>query len=158
EHRADRLRGVTLQQLDRAYDIIGGQRLAGEREIVELLDGGPRGLGGNFVALDRDLVAAHVDLGPCRALDQLEPAIVAPTQRLQCLGIIESEFLAVNVLGHAQSGGIARPMQPGASLARLVEIMDRLLAPNGCPWDREQTLESLRPYLVEETYEVLDAL
>ena len=49
-------------------------------------------------------------------------------------------------------------MQPGASLARLVEIMDRLLAPDGCPWDREQTLETLRPFLVEETYEVLDAL
>jgi MazG family protein len=49
-------------------------------------------------------------------------------------------------------------MPPGASLARLVEIMDRLLAPDGCPWDREQTLESLRPFLVEEAYEVLDAL
>jgi len=36
--------------------------------------------------------------------------------------------------------------------------MDRLLAPDGCPWDREQTLASLRPFLVEETYEVLDAL
>jgi MazG family protein len=36
--------------------------------------------------------------------------------------------------------------------------MDRLLAPGGCPWDREQTLETLRPFLVEETYEVLDAL
>lgn len=36
--------------------------------------------------------------------------------------------------------------------------MDRLLGPDGCPWDREQTLETLRPYLVEETYEVLDAL
>ncbi len=36
--------------------------------------------------------------------------------------------------------------------------MDRLLAPDGCPWDREQTLESLRPFLIEETYEVLDAL
>src|SRR4051812_41091706 len=46
----------------------------------------------------------------------------------------------------------------GASLTRLVEIMDRLLAPDGCPWDREQTLESLRPFLVEESYEVLDAL
>ncbi len=41
---------------------------------------------------------------------------------------------------------------------RLVLIMDRLLAPGGCPWDREQTLETLRPFLVEETYEVLDAL
>ncbi|MGE0868227.1 MAG: nucleoside triphosphate pyrophosphohydrolase [Kofleriaceae bacterium] len=47
---------------------------------------------------------------------------------------------------------------PGASLARLVEIMDRLLAPDGCPWDREQTLDTLRPFLIEETYEVLDAL
>jgi len=47
---------------------------------------------------------------------------------------------------------------PGSSLSRLVEIMDRLLAPDGCPWDREQTLASLRPFLVEETYEVLDAL
>jgi len=49
-------------------------------------------------------------------------------------------------------------MPPGTSLSRLVEIMDRLLAPDGCPWDREQTLETLRPYLVEEAYEVLDAL
>jgi MazG family protein len=44
------------------------------------------------------------------------------------------------------------------SFARLVSIMDRLLAPDGCPWDREQTLDTLRPFLVEETYEVLDAL
>jgi len=36
--------------------------------------------------------------------------------------------------------------------------MDRLLGPDGCPWDREQTLDTLRPFLVEETYEVLDAL
>src|SRR5262249_5763140 len=33
-----------------------------------------------------------------------------------------------------------------------------LLGPDGCPWDREQTLDTLRPFLVEETYEVLDAL
>jgi len=41
---------------------------------------------------------------------------------------------------------------------RLVEIMARLRAPNGCPWDREQTHQSLRPYLLEEAYEVLDAI
>ena len=40
----------------------------------------------------------------------------------------------------------------------LVALQARLRAPNGCPWDREQTHESLRTYLVEETYEVLDAL
>ncbi len=37
-------------------------------------------------------------------------------------------------------------------------LQERLLAPNGCPWDREQTHESLRTYLIEEMYEVLDAL
>ena len=47
---------------------------------------------------------------------------------------------------------------PGSAMTRLVDVMDRLLAPDGCPWDREQTLETLRPFLVEETYEVLDAL
>jgi tetrapyrrole methylase family protein / MazG family protein len=40
----------------------------------------------------------------------------------------------------------------------LVELQIRLLAPKGCPWDREQTHESLRTYLIEEAYEVLDAL
>lgn len=44
------------------------------------------------------------------------------------------------------------------SFARLVDIMARLRAPGGCPWDREQTTESLQPYLVEEAYEVLDAI
>ncbi len=48
--------------------------------------------------------------------------------------------------------------QSGQEVSRLVGLMQRLLAPGGCPWDREQTLETLVPYLVEETYEVVDAL
>src|SRR4030095_1902166 len=48
--------------------------------------------------------------------------------------------------------------QTGAEVSKLVGLMQRLLAPEGCPWDREQTLETLVPYLVEETYEVVDAL
>ena len=40
----------------------------------------------------------------------------------------------------------------------LVGIMARLRGPGGCPWDHEQTLETLRKYLIEETYEVLDAI
>jgi ATP diphosphatase len=47
---------------------------------------------------------------------------------------------------------------PGSELERLVEIMARLRAEGGCPWDREQDLRSLRPYLVEEAYEVLDEM
>jgi len=47
---------------------------------------------------------------------------------------------------------------PGSSFERLVEIMRRLRAPDGCPWDREQTPASLRPFVLEETYEVLEAI
>ena len=46
----------------------------------------------------------------------------------------------------------------GAKLERLLDIMRTLRAPGGCPWDREQTLQSLRPFVLEETYEVLDAI
>src|SRR5580698_4063061 len=46
----------------------------------------------------------------------------------------------------------------GAKFQTLVEIMARLRAPGGCPWDREQTFDSIKPYTLEETYEVLDAI
>ncbi len=46
----------------------------------------------------------------------------------------------------------------GENLPRLVQIMQRLLAPGGCPWDREQTLETLRAYVIEEAFEVVDAI
>jgi MazG family protein len=41
---------------------------------------------------------------------------------------------------------------------RLVEIMATLRGPDGCPWDREQTIDSLKPFVLEETYEVLEAI
>ncbi|MDH7480092.1 MAG: MazG family protein, partial [Syntrophomonadaceae bacterium] len=47
---------------------------------------------------------------------------------------------------------------PRGSLDSLLRVMDRLLSPQGCPWDREQTHQTLRPYLIEETYEVIEAL
>lgn len=47
---------------------------------------------------------------------------------------------------------------PGRALNRLVGVMERLLGPGGCPWDREQTPSSIRPFLLEETYEVLAGL
>jgi tetrapyrrole methylase family protein/MazG family protein/ATP diphosphatase len=46
----------------------------------------------------------------------------------------------------------------GRAFQKLVDIMARLRGPDGCPWDREQTLESLRPFVLEETYEVLEAI
>jgi len=46
----------------------------------------------------------------------------------------------------------------GKSFAEAVAIMARLRAPGGCPWDREQTIDSIRKYTLEETYEVFDAI
>src|SRR5918993_223922 len=46
----------------------------------------------------------------------------------------------------------------GSAFQALVDIMARLRGPHGCPWDRQQTLESLRGFVLEETHEVLDAI
>ena len=45
-----------------------------------------------------------------------------------------------------------------SEMERLTQIMDRLRGPDGCPWDREQTYETLATFLLEETYEVIDAM
>jgi len=59
-----------------------------------------------------------------------------------------------------------RPLEPvplcgeprADALRRLIAIVDRLRAPDGCPWDREQTVESLAPSLIEEAYEAVEAI
>ena len=52
----------------------------------------------------------------------------------------------------------SRPPRVGPAFDKLVAVMNRLRSPGGCPWDREQTHATLRTYLIEEAYEVLDAL
>src|ERR1700682_2851534 len=49
-------------------------------------------------------------------------------------------------------------LTPGEWFEKLVALQARLRAPGGCPWDREQTHSTLRTYLIEEAYEVLDAI
>ena len=51
-----------------------------------------------------------------------------------------------------------RMSSTGDRFERAVSIMERLRAPGGCPWDREQTFDSIKPYTLEETYEVLEAI
>ena len=55
---------------------------------------------------------------------------------------------------------VAPPLeeQQGATFPRAVELMQRLLAPDGCPWDREQSFASLRRFVIEEACEVVDAI
>src|SRR2546426_3675099 len=52
----------------------------------------------------------------------------------------------------------APKLSAAEGFARLVEIMTRLRGPDGCPWDREQSFDTIKPYLLEETYEVMDAI
>ena len=58
----------------------------------------------------------------------------------------------------SSSASTASELPPGEGFARLVAIMARLRAPGGCPWDREQNFDTIKPYLLEETYEVMDAI
>jgi MazG family protein len=62
------------------------------------------------------------------------------------------------VLKRGETNGAQGKQPAGEWFERLVALQAQLRAPGGCPWDREQTHESLRKYLVEETYEVLDAM
>ena len=55
-------------------------------------------------------------------------------------------------------GAKVKQLTPGEWFEKLVAVQARLRAPKGCPWDREQTHQSLRTYLLEEAYEVLEAL
>jgi MazG family protein len=58
---------------------------------------------------------------------------------------------------HVIYSGLSMPTT-GERFERAVAIMARLRGPGGCPWDREQTFDSIKPYTIEETYEVLEAI
>src|SRR3954469_9380393 len=53
---------------------------------------------------------------------------------------------------------MSQPTRAAEQFTRLVDIMATLRAPEGCPWDREQTIDTLKPFVLEETYEVLEAI
>ncbi len=69
--------------------------------------------------------------------------------------VVSSEHPSFSAGGQTPTGG---RRSPESAFARLIDIMARLRAPGGCPWDREQSWETLKPYVVEEAYELLDAI
>lgn len=73
------------------------------------------------------------------------------------------EDLPLYAVDHSEQIGLLTclylpPLSPAASMEAFAEIVAHLRAPDGCPWDQKQTLQSLRPHLLEEAYEVLDTL
>src|SRR4029077_3811913 len=72
-------------------------------------------------------------------------------RRGTCVGVALPAASALIYIG-------CRMPTTGERFERAVTIMERLRAPGGCPWDREQTFDSIKPYTLEETYEVLEAI
>ena len=129
---------------------------------------------GTFGVEPRELQAldpAHPRFDAQRAL------LVLPPQFAAARPLLAGRYPAAHEARAALAGGAApstvatlpadarawliAPLAPEAdlrSLAGLRAVMERLYGPDGCPWDREQTHESLREYLLEETYEVVDAI
>ncbi|MHB8631013.1 MAG: nucleoside triphosphate pyrophosphohydrolase [Candidatus Limnocylindria bacterium] len=108
-----------------------------------------------------------VDIVPASALDRhsfgttraVVVALDAPLDR--DLLIRHYPAAVVDAVQPADGFVVLPPRDPYADLAApgsVSRIAERLRAPGGCPWDREQTHQSLRPHLLEEAYEVLDAL
>ena len=60
--------------------------------------------------------------------------------------------------GNSRPGAEGTPEALGEKLLRLVSVVERLRSADGCPWDRQQTPQSLLPYLLEETYEVMESV
>jgi XTP/dITP diphosphohydrolase len=111
----------------------------------------------------REAAAVYTDLpaafgafpgaAPAPAADKL--AALAEAEPVVLL-TLSADGPAALAMAAAEVITTAEPV--GAELLEAVEVMDRLRSPGGCPWDAEQTHVSLRQYLVEETYELLDAL
>ncbi|MFI0463340.1 MULTISPECIES: MazG family protein [Saccharopolyspora] len=110
-------------------------------------------------------VYAEPGLAPATraALDAPAPPPVAD---LLAQAAREPVVLVAGELDSAEADGlraagarvIAAPAPAGIELLDAVTVMDRLRSPGGCPWDAEQDHDTLRKYLVEETYELLDAI
>ena len=109
-----------------------------------------------------------VDIVPASALDRHSFASVravvialdAPVDRALLLTHYPADVLDA-AAREAEGFLVLPPRDPYADLAALgavARIAERLRAPGGCPWDREQTHASLRPHLLEEAYEALEAL
>ena len=104
------------------------------------------------------LPGRHARRGPRAVLAALYPAdhelLRLPTREVRSLGDLDDAALAA-------AAWLVPPLDPVENLASphgMAAISSRLRAPDGCPWDRRQTHLTLRPYLLEEAYETIDAI
>lgn len=102
-----------------------------------------------LISIDRDWQPAHDLPSAVYHADSEHPSFERLRAVIPNLRVLPADGI--------QEGVILVPVTRGP-LYELVEVVDRLLGPGGCPWDREQTHETLKRHLLEEAYEVLDAI
>jgi XTP/dITP diphosphohydrolase len=96
---------------------------------------------------------------PVRLAERLAPIAASTTVVwLTATGSDHELVAALHGAGHPFTLTVASSDLPGAEVLDLVRVMDRLRSPGGCAWDAEQTHASLLTYLIEETYETVEAI
>jgi len=143
---------------------VGIRRAIGAQEgdILRLVpsEGGGRTAAGTGWGIVEDQVIVEIESAgwpPIAAMPRrVHPCVSMALQRF-FHGV--TRFFA----SHVTLGETARPHMKtdaaaGEKFQKLVDLMARLRAPGGCPWDREQNFDTIKPYTLEETYEVLDAI
>ncbi|WP_041941065.1 MULTISPECIES: nucleoside triphosphate pyrophosphohydrolase [Frankia] len=150
----DLLRRVPVLTAAPAHPQLAALRAAGATVVV--LDPPPAGVG-DLAGLPGLLRASLTDPGVTEIAWLPDPAAPTPLDRL-LHRLAESETGSESE-SETEVGTLAATAElPGSILLDAVAVMDRLRSPGGCPWDAEQTHESLAPYLIEETYEAYQAI
>ena len=170
---------VAAKSMHRSDDVIAGQARPLFGEVIELLQGidGDGDIG--LFAFHRQLGTAQMNLNLGGSLKQLKATVALSTEIHQGLCVAKAKLLSVSLIvliwhGFLVSRGAVCPpsllsrifpgyalrmsQSVGSSFTELVQVMATLLGPKGCPWDREQSIASLRPYLIEECFELVDAM
>jgi len=132
--------------LIRNYDALKGSGLTGSEWLII-----PQ-VYSSLIASDvkLDLMEVYPDEAPVMIVQ----ALGTPDQVVQKVKLYELDHQKFDHLTTV----LVPPHQDVISLTKLQEVMKTLRAPGGCPWDFEQTHETLKPYLIEESYEVLEAI
>lgn len=132
--------------LIRNYDAIKGSGLTGREWLI-------------IPQVYSSLIASDVkldlmDVYPDEALVMIVQALGTPEQMVHNVKLYELDHQKFDHLTTV----LVPPHQDVISMTKLEDVMRILRAPGGCPWDHEQTHETLKPYLIEESYEVLEAI
>ena len=110
---------------------------------------------------DRDTLTALklqlLDIYPAEHPITVLTALGTPAARKRTMSLAEIDHKPTGYLDCLYLPPL-KPLEDVRRLDGLSHVIDRLHAPDGCPWDREQTHESLRPHLLEESYEALEAI